>query len=293
VIAPPYPRGGVSSSLPMMISASAHSVTSLNRALTIRRPASKSARMASACAAPAGSTSASFSIRSSAAPSRFASAAYLSRHASAIKAQDETRAQVFVAFTTYTAPSPTHPGKTRELPRARFPLPFPGADKYLARPQPDHLDLARFPEYKPAVAGDYLGQCGNLLRTLIAHHTQRPAADLFFAQRDDGQPEVEIVVADLITALWMQLAQAVIGEVELRLCQMCGEPFILRQRDRNDRVFCSGGCKFKSVYQRKRKAVAMHAAGAPIREIVKAVGAPGNSYRQNLTTIKRWIEQER
>ncbi len=72
----------------------------------------------------------------------------------------------------------------------------------------------------------------------------------------DGQERVTTAPADMVAALWFQLAVMITGGREQRACQNCGRFFEVGNPDlrtSKKRLHCSEACK--SAFYRKRKAV--------------------------------------
>ena len=58
-------------------------------------------------------------------------------------------------------------------------------------------------------------------------------------------------------------------------------------------IFFKGVSKVRDLFRRKALAQKMRAEGKTLRQIVKAAGAQGNSYRKNMETIKRWLGEDK
>lgn len=66
-----------------------------------------------------------------------------------------------------------------------------------------------------------------------------------------------IVPRSLIAALWLQLAQAISGNRELRSCPACEEWFeITPEKARTNRLYCSDACKSRAFRNRQRAKLA-------------------------------------
>jgi len=105
--------------------------------------------------------------------------------------------------------------------------------------------------------------------------------------RINGHLTFRVEFHDLLDVMWMQLATAISESQEFRQCKLCEDPFQLSPDvNRADRVFCSDTCRVKSYQRRQAKARKMRAAGAHLREIVKAV-------ESNMKTVKRWLGEDK
>ena len=47
-----------------------------------------------------------------------------------------------------------------------------------------------------------------------------------------------------------------------------------------------------SIHYRQKQTRRMRAEGKSLREIGKAVGAPKNSFQEDLATVRRWLGEE-
>jgi hypothetical protein len=98
--------------------------------------------------------------------------------------------------------------------------------------------------------------------------------------------ELEIVGFDLLGALHLQLMDCICQRKQYRDCGHCGRPFELAPEfNRSDRLYCSDNCRVKSAYRRKKRAIAMRAAGKTLREIAKEVGS-------DVPTVKKWVSSK-
>src|SRR5262249_36838218 len=90
---------------------------------------------------------------------------------------------------------------------------------------------------------------------------------------------------DLLDALWLHLAHSLTGRPEYRQCEVCRRWFQV-DRGRSDRQTCSDSCRVKAYHQRKRRALAQHAAGWRVARIGKEGGSDSD-------TVRKWISQQR
>jgi hypothetical protein len=65
-----------------------------------------------------------------------------------------------------------------------------------------------------------------------------------------------VIPNDLLTALWLQLGQAIADDKVYRQCKECGKWFEVKQDKRNEkRLFCTDPCKMKDYRRRKAETV--------------------------------------
>ena len=102
------------------------------------------------------------------------------------------------------------------------------------------------------------------------------------------------VPTNLISCLWVQLAQAVTGEFRFTRCKGpdCGKLILISARDRGGRSkrreTCSNRCRIALYTQRIQRAEQLHAAGKSVREIAVALG-DDPSDRDVRAKIGKWI----
>lgn len=74
--------------------------------------------------------------------------------------------------------------------------------------------------------------------------------------------EYHVTPTGLIGAIWLDLALAINGKIEYRLCDQCGTPFAIKPKARkaggakNEKRYCSRSCRFKQYRARKKAAAA-------------------------------------
>ena len=93
---------------------------------------------------------------------------------------------------------------------------------------------------------------------------------------------IHFVPGDLVSALWLQLAKAIEGDLEYSQCDECGDWYEISGDRRADARFCSDPCRFKAYRKRQKEALRLHAAGVPPKDIAKQLGSDAK-------TVKGWI----
>jgi hypothetical protein len=99
-----------------------------------------------------------------------------------------------------------------------------------------------------------------------------------------GRPALSFVPETLLGAIWLQFAQAVVGDADYRACGECGRIFeVSRTASRADRLFCSGACRSKAYRARKGRAREMFAGGKSVKEIAEALDCKPEA-------VKGWVK---
>jgi hypothetical protein len=101
------------------------------------------------------------------------------------------------------------------------------------------------------------------------------------------------VPEDLITALWLQFAEAVANDRNYRQCQECGAWFeISPEVARTNRRFCADACRLRMYRQRQGRARAMHAEGCTVEAIAAKLDSQVETVRGWLAKAERRSAQE-
>jgi hypothetical protein len=113
---------------------------------------------------------------------------------------------------------------------------------------------------------------------LLGKVTQRLLFDV-----EEKRLHLRPVPDDLITALWLQFAQAVDGDKAFRQCTECEAYFeVSPEVARTNRRFCTNACRSRMYRQRQTRAKEMHAAGMPIKEIADRLDS-------DVATVRAWL----
>jgi hypothetical protein len=108
---------------------------------------------------------------------------------------------------------------------------------------------------------------------------------------------MQIIPNTLLSAMWLQFAQAVAGGRKHRLCKVCNTWFEIAPKGvdrstskdgpgRMNRQFCSEPCKTKDYRDRKAGALRLKAQGETVVTIAKKLHTP-------LQTIKKWVAKRK
>jgi hypothetical protein len=143
-------------------------------------------------------------------------------------------------------------------------------------------------EFKP---GDPLGPAWAYLQQDLDNHLYyvagRDAADGLAAvaawDPKRGRPALRFEAPTLLSAVWVQLADAISNDRTFGRCEGCGRWFeIGLDAARRHRRTCSNGCRSRKARERQARARQLHAAGESFEQIAEAVGSTA-------TTVRKWI----
>jgi hypothetical protein len=114
-----------------------------------------------------------------------------------------------------------------------------------------------------------------------------PAAPVlqFLAMPKKGMVTVETRPANLLHALWLQFAFAIVEAPEFRQCPSCGSWFAVSPaRRRADATYCKETCRVQAYKGRRKEARRLHAEGKPLKLIAKEL-------RTSVTIAEGWIAE--
>jgi hypothetical protein len=102
--------------------------------------------------------------------------------------------------------------------------------------------------------------------------------------RDSRWPALQPMPADLITAIYLQLALAITEPRKHYRCQACGRVYELAPGlNKANRTTCSAACRQRLHRERYTRTLELHAQGRPENAIAEETGA-------SLAAVKRWIK---
>ena len=141
---------------------------------------------------------------------------------------------------------------------------------------PAHRDAGLKPAYQEA-------RDNGKLAALINDHLSgvQPHVELGSVKRLSFAP------TDLLSAMWMKFALALVGGRTYRECKSCQKLFELSPEGgfRSNRQFCSDPyCKTKDFRKRKRRALKLWALKTPMRELAAQADT-------RIETVRRWIKE--
>jgi hypothetical protein len=121
------------------------------------------------------------------------------------------------------------------------------------------------------------------LITTWANEKLHGHTSLVLTTDQEGKYALELKLGTLLTAIWVQLANAVVEPVDYRKCKTCDRWFAVSDDGRKaDQAFCQDACKSKDYRGRKAKAQQMAAEGKSVETIAQAV-------QTDVKTIKSWL----
>jgi hypothetical protein len=136
---------------------------------------------------------------------------------------------------------------------------------------------------EPFHPGEVIGPALASLQTNVNVRLRGQVSPQLIHDPERGEMGLYLVPANLLGALWLQLAQAVAGDKEHRQCTQCGKWFeVSPGAARPDRVFCSTACRSRAYRGRKERAREMHTAGKTVKEIAKELGTEAGQ-------VKKWV----
>jgi hypothetical protein len=140
--------------------------------------------------------------------------------------------------------------------------------------------------FKP---GDVLAPASFLVQRWINEHLKGKAAPCLVYHLDLGKRALQIIPNNLLSAMWLQFAQAIAankGYADYRACRECGKWFELSHKQADHRTvrrqFCSDPCKSRDYRRRKERAQQLKAEGKPLKDIAKELDTDAE-------TIKKWV----
>jgi hypothetical protein len=127
----------------------------------------------------------------------------------------------------------------------------------------------------------------HFLQRFIDAHLSPHAAPSVTVRSDPTDFALSITPKNLLGALWLQVAQAVTGNLQHRECeeQTCRQWFEVSTRlegKRKNREYCSDACRQKTYRRRKGQARRLAAEGQSVEAIAQLLDS-------NTATVQEWI----
>ncbi|HJN45669.1 MAG: helix-turn-helix domain-containing protein [Vicinamibacterales bacterium] len=123
------------------------------------------------------------------------------------------------------------------------------------------------------------------MNKLVKQHLSRVHLEV---RRDSaGEYRLGFAPDTLLSAMWLQLALAVVGNQEIVLCKFCSRPIEISTAKtgyRTNRAFCSDSCKTLDYRRRKRTALRLAQEGQSVRRIAKLI-------QTKPATVRSWLEK--
>jgi hypothetical protein len=118
---------------------------------------------------------------------------------------------------------------------------------------------------------------------VINEHLRTKARPQLLWDHRTGQLGLGFRPTNLISAIWMQLADAVSGKATYRPCLSCGRWLRMgRDAARAHRLYCSNACRMRGLRSRQQEARSLRSEGRSIEEITDLL-------KSDLETISRWV----
>jgi hypothetical protein len=123
------------------------------------------------------------------------------------------------------------------------------------------------------------------LQDLISSHLRQRLEVRFEKDPKAGGMSLEIAPLNLIGALWLQFARAIVGEKQFRKCLTCERWFeVSPEVFRTNRLYCSEGCRSRAYRARRERAVELAAEGKTPKQIADELDS-------DIKTIKGWLKR--
>jgi hypothetical protein len=128
-------------------------------------------------------------------------------------------------------------------------------------PAPGRLQQMILPVPGLFRADDVITPASFMVQRWINEHLKEHAAPSVVYDLDLQKRVIQIIPDSLLSAMWLQFAQAVEGNKDYRSCKECGRWFELSSRQADHRTkrreFCSDPCKSRDYRKRKELAAKM------------------------------------
>jgi hypothetical protein len=115
------------------------------------------------------------------------------------------------------------------------------------------------------------------------HHAASQIASAMTWDAKRTRPRLALTAPTLLSAVWLQLADAVSNDRAFNRCRECGRWFeVGADVTRSDRRFCSDGCRSKAYRQRQDRARQLSTSGKSFEQIAAELDS-------DVETVRRWI----
>jgi hypothetical protein len=134
---------------------------------------------------------------------------------------------------------------------------------------------------------DVLPPAKYLIANWINDHLFDQSDAHFHFHRKTNKFMIRIAPRNLLSAIWLQFAQAVMGNKSYRPCKTCGTWLEISKEDEGfskNREFCSDACKSRDYRSRKEQARLLKEERLSVKEIAKTLDT-------KLTTIRIWLSK--
>jgi predicted anti-sigma-YlaC factor YlaD len=99
----------------------------------------------------------------------------------------------------------------------------------------------------------------------------------------EGKVKLDTRPANLLSALWLQLAFAIVEDTHFRQCPSCRSWFaVAPERRRADAQYCKEACRVRAYKERKKAARRLHDEGKSPKQIARKLGT-------SVEIVEGWI----
>jgi hypothetical protein len=136
-------------------------------------------------------------------------------------------------------------------------------------------------------ADDVVAPASFFVQRWINEGLEGSAAPQLRYEPETGKRVIQLVPGNLLSAMWLQFAQAVSGKKRNRTCKECGRWFEISTDEggfRINREFCSDACKSRDYRKRKDQARRLRGEGESVARIAKQLDT-------DVETIKKWTSK--
>ncbi len=116
----------------------------------------------------------------------------------------------------------------------------------------EHHDAVEIGELADFHPGDLVEPALRVVSLLVKDQIGRLAVD-FSLDRDANEFAVTVTPVDFLSAIWLQLADAIQENREYRRCEECGKWFRVVSQGGSRRNFCSDACRVRAYRRRKKE----------------------------------------
>ncbi len=156
---------------------------------------------------------------------------------------------------------------------------------------PDHDDSEEMTSYRQLweMGVDPDDRFGVARMVLRGGLDRRLGRSTLFRPSLEGMPRrgdrLVLYPADLLSAMTMQLADAVIASKDFRRCLECDKWFEASPSTlQANKQFCSASCRMKAYRERQKEAVQLHAQGVSVEALAER-------FESDPATIRNWISK--
>ena len=154
------------------------------------------------------------------------------------------------------------------------------------KPASDNLNqMYPYPLFGRFQPGNVFRPALYIIKMIINHSLQDRLSPKIQCSQNATRLKLSFVPPSLVSALWLQCAQAVTGNWQYLKCKQCETWFEVAPSVINKgKIYCSDACKSKSYRNRQEQAQRLYTQGLPFQEIARRLDTDSQ-------TAKRWVER--